>query len=257
MVRPHTTALAYDARRRQRETHVATAATYPKISRKMWWLVRERFKKSIPSVVSPTFITSIAPMADGSARSNVIGPLRELGLLDDSNKPSDWATRWRHDDEYAAVCHEIRAKTYPRELVEAFADASGAQKEQIKIWFMKVGHVGEAAARMYADTYLLLTEADPTKASEKGSPTTAPKPTAAKKAPSDAKLAQSSKPPAPTPAAADARDQHYAGAASSASHRRGPAIHIDVQVHIAPETSAEQIDRIFESMAKHLGTYIK
>lgn len=31
-----------------------------------------------------------------------------------------------------------------------------------------------------------------------------------------------------------------------------PAIHIDLQIHIAPETSPEQINKIFESIAKHL-----
>lgn len=32
----------------------------------------------------------------------------------------------------------------------------------------------------------------------------------------------------------------------------GPALHIDVQIHISPEASADQIDQIFASMAKHL-----
>jgi hypothetical protein len=32
----------------------------------------------------------------------------------------------------------------------------------------------------------------------------------------------------------------------------GPALHIDVQIHISPEASAEQIDQVFASMAKHL-----
>jgi hypothetical protein len=32
----------------------------------------------------------------------------------------------------------------------------------------------------------------------------------------------------------------------------GPALHIDVQIHISPEASIEQIDQIFSSMAKHL-----
>jgi len=31
-----------------------------------------------------------------------------------------------------------------------------------------------------------------------------------------------------------------------------PSLHIDIQVHITPDTSAEQIDKIFESIAKHL-----
>jgi hypothetical protein len=33
---------------------------------------------------------------------------------------------------------------------------------------------------------------------------------------------------------------------------RQPSVHIDVQVHISPEASAEQIDQVFASMAKHL-----
>jgi hypothetical protein len=32
----------------------------------------------------------------------------------------------------------------------------------------------------------------------------------------------------------------------------GPEVHIDVQIHISPDSSPEQIDQIFESMAKHL-----
>ena len=31
-----------------------------------------------------------------------------------------------------------------------------------------------------------------------------------------------------------------------------PSIHIDIQVHISPEASPEQIDKIFESMARHI-----
>lgn len=31
-----------------------------------------------------------------------------------------------------------------------------------------------------------------------------------------------------------------------------PTVHIDIQVHISPDSSPEQIDKIFESMAKHL-----
>ena len=33
---------------------------------------------------------------------------------------------------------------------------------------------------------------------------------------------------------------------------QGPTLHIDIQVHISPEASAEQIEQVFASMAKHL-----
>lgn len=236
---------------------MATAATYPKISKKIWWLLRERFKKTIGSVVTPTFVISLAPMADASARSNVISPLRELGLLDGDNKPTELASRWRHDEDYAAVCHEIRKKTYPAELVEAFSDPDANQKEQIKSWFMKVGNVGQGAAGMYADTYLLLSQADPTKGDEKTSSTASTRPLKSKSSVESKKAAKVDAVPlkaafAPEQVRQDAAESHV-----PSGHRRGPAIHIDVQVHISPDTSAEQIDRIFESMAKHLGTYIK
>lgn len=236
---------------------MATAATYPKISRKLWWLLRERFKKTIPTVVSPTLVNSLAPMADASARSNVISPLRELGLLDEDNKPTEWATRWRHDDEYAAVCHEIRKKIYPVELVEVFPDPDANQKEQIKSWFMKVGHVGEAAARMYADTYLLLSQADPAKGEEKASSTTPTRTVKIKSPTENKKSVKVASAPSKAISAQEQVKQEPPEAPMSSGHRRIPAIHIDVQVHISPDTSAEQIDRIFESMAKHLGTYIK
>ena len=32
----------------------------------------------------------------------------------------------------------------------------------------------------------------------------------------------------------------------------GPALHIDIQIHISPEASAAQIEQIFASMAKHV-----
>jgi len=30
-----------------------------------------------------------------------------------------------------------------------------------------------------------------------------------------------------------------------------PSIHIDLQIHISPEAKPEQVDKIFESIAKH------
>lgn len=41
-------------------------------------------------------------------------------------------------------------------------------------------------------------------------------------------------------------------AASAPRAAEGPTLHIDIQVHISPEASADQIDQVFASMAKHL-----
>lgn len=224
------------------------STTYPKISKKLWFLIRDRLKQSIPSAITPTLVISLSPMEEASARSNVLGPLKELGLIDDKNKPTDLAQRWRHDDEYTAVCHEIRSNVYPADLVEAFPDADASKKDSIKKWFMKAGQVGEVAAKMYSDTYILLSQADFTRPEEKITAKVAPvkQSAQAKKVKPTSATIQETKHEAPPPPPSE-----------QAVHRRLPAIHIDVQVHISPDTSADQIDRIFESMAKHLGTYIK
>ena len=139
-----------------------------------------------------------------------------------------------------------KKNVYPSDLVEAFPDAGPSDKDAIKSWFMKVGKVGEAAARMYADTYILLSQADLTKSEEKPVAKSSP----AKATPA-AKLVN-----LPKKSTQDSLEKTQAPPATE-NARRLPAIHIDVQVHISPDTSADQIDRIFESMAKHLGTYIK
>jgi len=59
--------------------------------------------------------------------------------------------------------------------------------------------------------------------------------------------------PPPTPGVAAAPAAHTVGAVSAAPAGSGsPSLHIDIQVHISPDSSPEQIDKIFESMAKHL-----
>ncbi|MGH7484872.1 MAG: hypothetical protein ACREMY_04585, partial [bacterium] len=42
------------------------------------------------------------------------------------------------------------------------------------------------------------------------------------------------------------------GAREDISSRRGADIHLDIQIHIPANASAEQIDQIFASMSKHL-----
>lgn len=232
---------------------MAAGKTYPKISRKIWWLLRDRLKKSVPSTISPTIISALTPMADASARANVIAPLRELGLIDVGAKPTELAERWRHDDEYTKVCHEIRAMVYPRELIEAFPEASPSQREAVKSWFMKVGQVGEGAAGKYTDTYMLLSDASPSKPSEK------PQPDSVARAARAVSKAKAERAPVPSkPRAPSVQPPSTQLPAETGTHaRRLPAIHIDVQVHISPDTPPDQIDRIFESMAKHLGSFIK
>lgn len=231
---------------------MATVVSYPKISRNIWLKLRVKFQKSIPSVVTPTFVSSIVEMADASAVSNVIKPLQVLGLLDEQRKPTDLASQWRHDDDYPSVCKTIRERIYPQDLLDTYPDGRAEDKPGIVRWFMKSATVGEAAARMYADTYSILAQANAVQLEER-SQSTSPAKTkvvtnraARKSAP--IQVASPNSPPA-EPAHAQVANTHPKPLG------KFPAIHIDVQVHISPDTSPEQIDRIFASMAKHLGNF--
>lgn len=229
------------------------ATTYPKIGKRIWLLLRARFAKTMPTVVGPDYVISTSDMTDASARSNVLGPLRDLGILDKDNKPTEIAERWRHDDEYEAVCKEIRDAIYPPALIEAYPEGSATQKEGIKKWFMKNSKVGDMAGKMFADTYMLLSQGDLTVPD--GDAKAASTPRSAKASAPVVKKSQAKAIPAvqrpPSISVQESRP-----ASEQHGTRKLPSVHIDVQVHISPDTTPEQIDRIFASMSKHLGSYI-
>ena len=86
----------------------------------------------MPSNVGVDCIVSTSDMGEESAKSNVLRPLKDLRIIDDQGKPTEFAERWRHDDEYSAVCHQIRALVYPSALLESYPDGNSEQLEGIK-----------------------------------------------------------------------------------------------------------------------------
>jgi len=226
--------------------------SYPKIAKNNWFGLREKFKQKVPAEVSPNYLASAMNMSPASASSNVITPLRTFGLVDDGGKPTDLAFEWRDDAKYPEVCAIILQNTYPQELRDLFHTPE-AEPNKVTSWFARDVKVGEAAARMYATTYLMLLEANLENA--KGGTTPKRKP-ASKSSPgptsaAPAKRSQSSAPVAVngSAGAAPLSQQRPEG---EKGHTFSPKLHIDVQIHISPESSPEQIDKIFESMAKHL-----
>jgi negative regulator of sigma E activity len=237
------------------------ANTYPNISRRNWRLIRDALKRKVPSAITPGFVAAQSEMTDDSARANVIGPLRGLGLIDDNGKPTSLAERWRHDDEYSRVCEEILEKTYPEDLRDAFPTPGEEQRGAIKTWFMKAGQVGEAAAAKAADTFLLLNERNPSVSPEPRAPSPKATPPASKPSPktkrsTERATAPTTNEPAHVAVSSPSVVDRIAPVPASAIGRF-PSIHVDVQIHIAPDASPEQIDKIFESMAKHLSGFSK
>jgi hypothetical protein len=220
-------------------------AGFPRLPERQWWAIRERFKQSIPSKVTSNYLATVLNMKEASAKANILPALEAVGLIDAEGMPTGMATRWRDDVEYPEVVKEMREAIYPDELLDAIPDP-GNNRDGAERWFAnRTGHGGGAATKM-AQLYDLLSDGDPTRGQAK----VQPKPKASKT--TSPRLARSA-PRVSTPT----KEQESASVSpkpgrDSERSSGGPTLHIDVQIHISPEASPEQIDQIFASMAKHI-----
>lgn len=214
--------------------------SYPMISEKNWWTIRNKFKSTLPSVVTPNYVKTLLTMSsDNSANSNVISPMKRIGLIDDENKPTSLANDWRLDNKYKSACDAIIKAVYPTELLDLFPD-SNIDRNSARNWFMSQG-VGQGAADKMVALFILLKSGEIKE--KKTTPiqkdkTTKKTDTKPKKATLVSTENEIATPTSTPPTITTASNQ--------------PNLHIDLQIHISPDSTAEQIETIFASMAKHL-----
>lgn len=134
--------------------------SYPQMSANNWWALRKRFVQSMPASVTASYLSAVLPMTERSATNNLLRPLKKIGLVDQDNKPTERAYKWRDDDQYREACEEIRKDVYPQELLDAFS-GSDLERPAVERWFRNNARVGENAASKLATFYLLLVDSDP------------------------------------------------------------------------------------------------
>lgn len=141
---------------RQEETKMAEKdISFPKIAESNWWKLRNVFRQKIPATVTPSYLATALSMTEDSARANIIGPFKKLGILDETGKPSDLAVDWRDDSKYPSVCKTLFEKIYPQEVRDLF-HTDDIDIKSLTGWFMNYCRSGEPAAKMYATFYKLL-----------------------------------------------------------------------------------------------------
>ncbi len=222
-----------------------TRRGYPTMPTPHWWSLRRKFRASIPREVTNNYLASALGMSERSAAANIAPSLRTTGIIDKDNKPTELAVRWRDDAQYAEVCRDIWEQVYPQELRELAPDGS-VSRRAVQMWLGNHTGIGESGSTKMASFYLLLLDADITKNG-------------------DAPQALSGAKPAYRPthrgsASKQARSQEGRSGpatklgqqADGTGKRRFPDLNVNVQIHIASDASAEQIDQIFASMGKHL-----
>lgn len=220
---------------------MAEQSTYPSISEKTWWTIRDKFKSSLPATVSANYIKTLLTLSsEDSAKSNVIVPMKRLGLVDENNKPTQLANDWRLDDKYKATCETMVKNTYPQELLDLFPDEN-IDRNSVNGWFMGHGVGSGAAGKMTALFALLRSGEIKDVQSQKTSN--------AKKPASKPKLSTKDTTVEESHATKDDKAKPVLKTSNNTGNQ--PNLHIDLQIHISPDSTTEQIEAIFASMAKH------
>ncbi len=89
--------------------------TFPNIPVSHWKTLRAQFKKSIPGTVTTNYLASILVMTEASARANIMGPLKIIGLIDENgNVDQDMARKYRDDNQYKDLCNQLIQNNYPQ-----------------------------------------------------------------------------------------------------------------------------------------------
>lgn len=178
----------------------------------------------VPPKVSLKWLESI-----GFASSNdrgMLPVLEQIGFLDSSDAPTD---RWKNyrGDNHRKVLAEGIVFGYP-DLYNVYPNAHARTPQELEGFFSTRSSAGRQVITKIVGTFRNLCEL----ADFSGVPTDSD-PMSRKL---DIKAIQIKDIP-------ESKQEH-----SSFS----PKVHIDVQIHISPDTTPEQIDQIFASMAKHL-----
>jgi hypothetical protein len=133
---------------------------------KHWWTLRKALQEqeSLPSNIDVAYLSDVLDLTTQTTRHYIL-PLRKMGLINDNGEPTELAYRWRADKEYPDVCKEILEKAYPLEVRNAMApNSSPASIEKL---IKNILGVTDRTARLMANFYLLLREADPTNQTNK------------------------------------------------------------------------------------------
>ena len=124
---------------------------YPMLATRSWWLLRKKFKQSIPAKVDSLYCKKVLGGSEKSATGNVIPYLKDIGLIDEEgNTQQAFATRWRNDSEYEKICEEIKKKIYSTDLLDKIQDPASERKDTVE-WFMSKTRVGEGTFREQGD----------------------------------------------------------------------------------------------------------
>jgi hypothetical protein len=180
---------------------------------------------AFPAKVTGAWLKTIG--FTSSNDSSLIGVLKFIGFIDQGGIPTAVWTAFR-GSKHKAILGEAIRKGYA-ELYAVYPDAHRRSNTDLSHVFNTSSSAGAQVITKTVQTFKALVE------DAEFSDLSPPTETTMHSGPLHTPLATGS-PQIPAP-----KQMHD-----------GPALHIDIQIHISPESTSEQIEKIFESMAKHL-----
>jgi hypothetical protein len=195
---------------------------YTTITGKIKQLLGKVRTVGVPPKVTVAWLKTIGFMSSND--STLIGVLKFIGFIDASNIPTSVWTAYRGANYRSVLGEAIRAGY--ADLFAVYPGANAQSTTELSHVFSTSSSGGaQVISKTVATFKALVDEADFSGATE---PTEIKMPAG----PLHIAPAQSGKMPPPA--------------------QGGPEVHIDIQIHISPESTPQQIDSIFQSMAKHL-----
>lgn len=218
---------------------MAEKVSYPQIPSTVWWGVRALLQRSPSATVSERTLSVELQVQDAAARQYV-SELKRVGILNEENKATSLAAKWRHDDTYADAVGEILSNVYPEGLIQV-APPEAADRQKVISWFTKEG-LGIGTAGNKAATYLLIGSVAPNESPSRGSSHPQKNGSREGKPVKQATKAASEKVQVAQPMERPPR---------VVQHEPMP-LNVNVQIHISAEASSEQIESIFSAMRRYL-----
>jgi hypothetical protein len=167
--------------------------------------------------------------------------LRDLGLVDEEGKTSDRARKWRDDAQYKDVCQDIVQAIYSQELLDSAPDPNEDRNPALR-WFANHTGAGESAVRKMVNFYALVMEGDASK-----------EPAQRRDEKTKGREVSSRNSTKTKPKKAEVKSTSGEDDIVKAKSNSGaPELQINLQIHISSDATADQIDQIFVSMAKHI-----
>lgn len=201
---------------------------YTPVTGKLKTLLQKVRTTGIPPKLSVAHLKTLG--FTSSNDTSMINVLRFIGLIDASSIPTPLWSEYRGQRHRAVLGRAI--KQGYADLFALYPEANTASVSDLTHVFSTSSTAGEQVIKQTVQTFKsLVEEADFSVEDQAGANVLSTGPLHTPAAPSMA-------PGLP--------------AQGSGSSPRHPAVHIDIQIHISPESTPDQIDKIFESMAKHL-----